>query len=221
MGNREEYTKGERMLGTRLCFVAESPRKVPGRRRALFLCDCGNHIDADLHYVRFGNIRSCGCIKREMVTEKNTRHGNAPRRDKSGAYRSWQAMNQRCALGRGPYKNVTVCAQWRGADGFSAFLRDMGERPKGHTLDRIDGKQGYSPDNCRWATYTEQSWNTSANVNITMLGETRCIADWCGVLGISYAVVKQRRRRGMDYEAALTTPIDKSKSHPSSRRHTA
>lgn len=96
------------------------------------------------------------------------RHGHASHEHPSGGkatptYRSWQAMRTRC---NNPHrdngdryfnKGITVCEQW---SSFDAFLRDMGERPAGKTLDRIESMKGYSPDNCRWATPIEQARNT-------------------------------------------------------------
>ena len=88
-------------------------------------------------------------------------------------YGAWGGMVNRChnpknsSFGRYGALGVTVCDRWRfgenGASGFECFLADMGERPDGHTLDRIDGQRGYAPDNCRWATIKEQRANLTAD----------------------------------------------------------
>jgi len=101
-------------------------------------------------------------------------HGRTP------TYRSWQAMRSRChsltdpAYARYGGRGIVVCARW--SESFEAFLADMGERPAGTTLDRIDNDGPYSPENCRWATRTEQGRNRRTNRLLTFNGATKTIA---------------------------------------------
>lgn len=98
----------------------------------------------------------------ELKSSNRLRHGHTIGREYSPTYHSWQAMLARCRylerdtenkhIGRG----ISVCDRWMS---FDAFLHDMGERPEGCTLDRIDNDVGYSPSNCRWATPTQQARN--------------------------------------------------------------
>lgn len=93
-------------------------------------------------------------------------HGHWANGSASPTYRSWRGMHDRCRSkeeGRRKYyadKGIVVCARW---SSFAAFLEDMGERPAGKTLDRIDSCGNYEPGNCRWATAREQMRNTSYN----------------------------------------------------------
>ena len=151
------FKRGERIPNTRLCFLEDRP-SIKKRRQALFRCDCGAVIERDLNWVRFLNITSCGCYRSEAVAEKNFKHGHAQRGHKSEAYKAWAAMQNRVACDP-YYANRTICDRWCGEDGFTNFYADMGDRPEGLTLDRIDNKGNYEPSNCRWATWSEQNSN--------------------------------------------------------------
>lgn len=200
-----------RIPGTRLTFQEDLPT-IKKRRQARFICDCGVSVERDLNWVRFKNITSCGCYKSELVTEKNTKHSHAIRKEHSGAYRSWIAMHQRAGKVRN-YENIYVCTEWSGEGGFIQFLKDMGERPDKMSIERIDGTKNYEPGNCKWATATEQANNTRLTVKVTIGGEAHSINEWCRLKGISYHLIKQRRRRGMSLEDAILNPVDLSKSN--------
>ena len=206
MPPRIEYTQGYTFPNTRLTYQYDLPT-VNKRRQASFVCQCGAKVDTDLNWVRFLNVTSCGCYKSELVIAKNTKHSHATRDCKSGAYRSWTAMHQR--VKNDPhYAGISICIDWCS---FENFYDDMGDRPEGLTIERIDNTLGYSPSNCVWATRAVQAQNTVTTKNITINGETHSINEWCRIRGIGYHVVKQRRARGMSVEDAITTPINTSK----------
>jgi hypothetical protein len=125
-------------------------------------------------------------------------------------YNSWKGMMTRCfserAINYDWYggRGITVCERWQDYDDFYA---DMGPRPDGHTLDRIDSDGHYEPRNCRWASTRVQTTNRAGTRWITYNGETRFLKEWAEVLGFNYITLQQRiYRRGWSIEKAFTTP---------------
>ena len=110
-------------------------------------------------------------------------------------YQSWQAMKQRCLQPGHMHfmyyggKGINVCERWMT---YTNFLADLGPRPEGASLDRIDNMKNYEPSNCRWATRTEQNRNSSHNQLVTLGRVTRCLSEWCELLDMNYHRVYAR-----------------------------
>lgn len=122
-------------------------------------------------------------------------------------YAVWQAAKQRCinpkdpAYGRYGARGIYVCERW---DSFENFIADMGDRPLGATLDRIDNNGPYSPENCRWASRKEQSNNREANVKITHNGVTLTAMQWSEKIGLHINTLLQRYHANWPIEKVLT-----------------
>lgn len=125
------------------------------------------------------------------------------------AYLTWQHMKRRCLNPKlGQFKDyggrgITICERWMR---FGNFFADMGERPKGKTLDRIDNNGNYEPGNCRWATKKEQQRNMRSNRLVTINGATMCAIEWAEISGTSPITIITRLGRGWDSERAVFQP---------------
>jgi hypothetical protein len=136
-------------------------------------CECGNDRVYGSWLLRQGKVKSCGCKRGELTRQLKTKHGCAVDGSVTTEYRIWLGMHNRC---NNPHtskfkhyggRGIRVCEQWKD---FSVFLRDMGPRPEGMSIDRIDVDGHYEPSNCRWATAKTQAQNkrrsiTSGSVN--------------------------------------------------------
>jgi hypothetical protein len=124
-------------------------------------CDCGNTKETKQMCLNSGSTRSCGCLWHGSgENNANYKHGKMH----TAEYNTWLRMKQRCYNENTHYyknyggRGITVCDRW--LESYENFLADMGMRPsKTHSLDRINNDEGYSPENCRWGTKTEQSFN--------------------------------------------------------------
>ena len=140
------------------------------------------------------------------------RHGHARRSTGFGdaTYRCWRNMKARCRNPRDPAyerygaKGVYVCERW---NSFDNFLSDMGEKPEGMTIERIDGTKGYEPGNCKWATMREQNRNKRSNHVLTAHGKTMILSDWADLVKIGRFTIAGRLKHGWSVERALFTPV--------------
>jgi hypothetical protein len=166
--------------------------------KATCVCDCGSAASPLWTNVRRKRTRSCGCLEKESRFS----HGKSS----SPAYVSWENMINRCDKGskqqqNSPlYSSVDVCPQWKS---FEGFYKDMGDRPHGTSLDRIDNSKGYFKENCRWATRQEQQQNLRTNVWLEFNGEKKVLSEWSRVKGIPLTTLLYRLKRGWPLDKAL------------------
>jgi hypothetical protein len=152
---------------------------------------------------------------------KTERHGHSRNGRMSPTYSSYTAMLSRCccptctAYPEYGGKGVTVCDRWRNS--FLAFLSDMGERPLGTSLDRIDNEGHYDPWNCRWSTYKAQARNRRCVRMVTAEGRTMCLVEWAEFKGISLETIRARLRYGWSAEKAVSFPVDTKLSRKANR----
>ena len=139
-------------------------RKNGAGTRSIWLCqcDCGSEAMVALSSLRGAYTKSCGCLQPEITAKRSYKHGHSSTNYRSGTYNSWCAMFDRCTRPSNKKfayyggSGIRICERW---NDFRNFLADMGERPEGLTLDRIDSSKNYEPTNCRWATRLEQARN--------------------------------------------------------------
>lgn len=158
----------------------------------------------DKHYQRFKKYGDPNLVK---TYQGSTKHPY---------YETWRNMKQRCCNEkRKDYKNyggkgVKVCDEWK--NDFQQFCADMGTRPDGYLLDRIDYNGNYEPNNCRWVSVAKSSRNKSNNNYIELNGVAKTIGDWSRLLGGHKSLVRSRLKQGWSIEKAITTPAN-SKLH--------
>lgn len=160
----------------------------------------------ELKAIRIDAFVLKGCMCKRV-------HGESGRgaTQQTPAYRTWAAMKLRCYNKNHEHyrfyggRGISVCERWR--QSYRNFLQDMGPRPTGTTLDRIDNDGPYSPDNCRWATKQEQVNNSRSVRLLTFDGQTRSISEWARVIGIQDGTIRYRLKKGWSIEQALTAPL--------------
>lgn len=190
--------------------VEELGKLVGGRRYWLCACDCGVRKQVKGDHLNSGASTSCGCWKKDRASAQ-TIHGGNRRGARTPEYASWAAMVARCTNEKDRLfkyygaRGIKVCARWRNS--FQAFLEDLGQRPEGMTLERVDNDGDYEPGNVKWATRTEQARNKRSSRRISWRGTTRVLVEWAEVLGIPYKTLHSRLNKyGWSVDRAFSTP---------------
>lgn len=161
------------------------------------ICTCGNETEALQSHLARGGVRSCGCLKKEELADRVSKH----KMTNSKEYSSWCGMKYRCHNPKCRYyknyggRGIIVCDKW--LNSFESFIDDMGPMPEGkYSLDRIDVNGNYEPTNCRWATDHTQGRNRRNNHWIEYQDKRMITADWAKFLGLDlgyfYGLLKKK-----------------------------
>lgn len=162
------------------------------------ICECGTEKVVIGSSLKMGRSKSCGCLSREL----STTHGM----EGTITYNTWAQMLARCNNPKSMnYKNygakgIKVCDRWRS---FENFYADMGEKPKGQSIDRINVLKGYEPGNVRWATWKEQNRNQRNTKMLFWDGKLRPMAEIAEMNGLKRKKFENRIRAGMPIEEAI------------------
>lgn len=198
------------LLGQRRGRLVVAGLVKSGGRIALHaICDCGAHVSVRIGNYKNGRSQSCGCLQRALASSRSKTHGLT----QTATYRSWRAMRERCysksnkRYAQYGARGIEVCPRWR--DSFENFFADMGARPAGATLDRINNAGDYSPENCRWASSAQQANNTRRNRVIKIGGVAGTLTEWARHFGVPPRIASWRANNGWDEIEAVSTPVMK------------
>jgi hypothetical protein len=191
----------------KLVVTERGPNSPGGITRWKCVCDCGNSSLVAGTDLRAGRAVSCGCSKTIRGKEHRSHvHGHS----RSKTYASWCAAVQRCTNPKNPKwsiygdRGITVCEHWRT---FENFLADMGERPPGTSLDRLDNEKGYQPGNCRWASDWTQQNNRRNAVRYEYQGRSYSMTELAAAVGMPFRALRSRLYRGMSVDDAVSKPL--------------
>lgn len=164
-------------------------------------CSCGGTRTARMDRLKALLINNCGCVRAKTL--KSTAAIKHKR-----IHRIWRGMKERCgnenAVDFSSYGavGISVCDEWLDFDRFLEWSLANGYNDN-LTIDRIDNGKGYSPSNCRWATYIQQANNRTNNVVIEYYGERLSVSQWAKIFGISTSTIYMRRHKGWTDEECL------------------
>lgn len=231
-GGKSQLEKGSSCAGSEKVVVTKPGIKGPnidltgmklerltairhiGMGRWEWQCECGKIVVTAKNQILSGHTKSCGCLNRELLAKAHTKTGLAG----TPIYTIWMAMHDRCRNPNSPMyyryggRGITVCSRWSGRDGFANFLADMGHKPEGKSINRINNDLGYSPENCEWATPAQQNRCMSRNIWLTIPdGRRMILADAAIATGIHRGTLLARYKTGTELFRPCFYPKRKTK----------
>lgn len=186
----------------KLAVISRAENSLDGSAQWLCQCDCGKSANIRGTNLRSGEVKSCGCSTGEFVANAHRTHGQS----KTPIYRTWQSMRERCKNTKSKLypdyggRGIRVCDRWAS---FENFAQDMGPRPDGYSLDRINNDGNYSPENCRWTDWNCQANNRRNGKLINVNGEMVTIKEASELTGVPHHTIRGRLRKGMSDAEAL------------------
>jgi len=195
MAHRKIFAKVGNVYG-RLTVIELLPA-VKSHYKARCVCVCGKESVCNITSLASGRIQSCGCAKREKLQEKNFKHGMSGSR----IYVNWKGMLARCEnKNHSKYSNyggrgISVCKEWHDFNAFYAWAIQAGYAD-GLQIDRIDNNGNYCPENCRWVSVKDNCRNRRSSKYITISNETKTLAEWAEIAGLSRGTIERRLKLG-------------------------
>ena len=213
------------MLAGRLEVLETAGYSASGHCQVLKCkCSCGNILNVRSSNFISGHTRSCGCLQEETRGQHSLRHGHTVGRNASHTYAIWNSMKARCTNPRNDAfkyygaRGITICDEWKNS--FDCFLKDMGPAPNGLEIDRIDNDKGYTRENCRWTTRTENMRNTRSTKMVILNGVELSILEICDKYAIPVHAFRRRVLNwGMTPEHALASCLKGLRKNRRSRIH--
>lgn len=183
------------------------------------VCACGTEATVIGENMRYNISKSCGCSHQTKAFKENARRKSTRHAGKGTlTYRTWISMRSRCLNSNDDHwkdyggRGITVCVTW---NDFVTFLHDMGERPKGHSLERLDNNAGYSAENCTWADPETQARNRRNTQFITICGKRKSIAEALDEYGIKTdRVWRLQKRANISRTEAFFDILEQKLLHP-------
>lgn len=186
--------------------------------KVICVCDCGVKKSVSKYKLLSSHTKSCGCLQREITSKRSKTHGQRH----TPEYQIWLRIKSSCYNKNHPaYKDygqrgIKVCKRWFNSP--EKFLKDIGKRPLGHSLDRINNSKGYDPHNVRWADRVTQMNNTRFNHRIEYKNKTYTLAQASRKFSINYNVLKRRIHRNWNIERAIETPVKRINHHEATEK---
>jgi hypothetical protein len=200
----------------RLTIIKEVEKRK-GKRYVLCQCDCGKMDIVRFVALRAGEVKSCGCWKREKSASRM--HEMATCRPNYSEHHSyykemysiWHGMKQRCENPNRPHyedyggRGIKVCKEWQKFAPFQKWAHKSGWAP-GLSIDRINSDGNYEPSNCRWITMEQQQLNRRNTVLLTLNGITSPLVEWAKIYHLPQHIIRNRLKNGWTVKEAITIP---------------
>jgi hypothetical protein len=193
--------------------VLEYSHSKGGRAQWICQCECGSKKIVSSRDLGYGSVKSCNCLRRDRTIETHLKHGHSRRSGYTKEFKSWEGMINRCyspnssAYSRYGGRGIKVCDRW--LVNYENFLADMGECPKGLTLERINNDGNYESLNCKWATRKEQAANTRKTIYYEYKGQEYMQIDFAELLDIPNPTLSVWRRKGLSMNQIIEKSLER------------